>query len=386
MDALTAVLLLIAGGLLAYFGERIGAVLIGRLAQLRTGVPDFTQHFRGLRTSGTDYLVYTLTARPHLPVTDVLYFELINNLLKNGKVRSVLVTVWWPRMVAPVVSDDSEQPRRPDTSLLYVRYLQHLAATYPDQIEVVHQFADGAAPAVVERGDRRVPGDAGLPDIFWSALKQLTSKGYYSWIRNLGVPARRLRHLNRARPGDQVLEGLVAHTIHNSRLAPVVVERLQRLGPRHDSELVLSVLFWELEVDRLAVYYELYDEQKRSASSVGFVLNPIAGRTIRASFRRPADNHTPSVAISMAQPSWQQLDRLCHLSRRETTGYLRALQTVLALNYGFEVERRRWAPEAVYRIKEWTTAEKVKRVPRLSRGQLELAYLIDEWRRRWASR
>jgi hypothetical protein len=380
VHAATAVLLLLAGGLLAYFGERIGAFAIDRAARIRAHPTSFSDHFRGLRTGGTDYLAYTLTARPHLPITDVLYFELIRYLLAENRVQAVLITIWWPHTVAPRKPDGGE--RHLDETLPYVRYIRHMEATFKDRIELLHQFADGEEVSFPD-ANRRIPGDAGLPDIFWSALKQLTSKEYYSWVRNLGVPARRLRHLNRARPGDQVLEGLVAHTIHNSRLAPVVVERLRKLGPRHGSELVLSVLFWELEVDRLAVYYELYDEQKNQPTAIRFLLNPVAGRTIRTSMRRASDNHTPGTALSLAESPILQVERLCRLGRREAAAYVRALTTVLTLNYRFDVDRGRWAPEAVNQINEWKTAERKSRVPRLSRRQLELMFLMNEWRRRW---
>ncbi|MEV4811370.1 hypothetical protein [Micromonospora avicenniae] len=380
MDVVTGVLLLLAGGLLAYFGERAGAAIIGSVAQFRTRPGSFSDHFRGLRAGGTDYLAYTLTARPHLPITDVLYFELIRHLLVEDRVQSVLVTVWWPRTVAPKKPEGGD--RRLDETIPYVRYLRHLERRFDGRIEVLHQFADGAESNSADT-NRRIPGDAGLPDIFWNALKQLTSKDYYSWVRNLGVPARRLRHLNRARPGDQVLEGLVAHTIHNSRLAPIAVEKLRKLGPRHGSELVLSVLFWELEVDRLAVYYELYDEQKDNPSAIRFTLNPIAGRTIRTSRRRASDNHTPGTALSLANSPTLQVERLSRLSRSETSAYVRALATVLNLNYGMNVSRRKWAREGSNRINEWKAAERVARVPRLTRSQLELMFLMDEWRRRW---
>ncbi|WP_127503097.1 hypothetical protein [Actinoplanes solisilvae] len=382
---MTAVLLLVAGGLLAYFGERIGGALINRVSQLRKQPPTFADHFRGLRSSGTDFLAYTLTARPHLSITDVLYFELVSHLLSENRVQATLITVWWPSTVAPKKSDTGERSLDEDSH--YVQYIRHLEKRFGERIEFVHQFADGDAlvPANSDFG-RRIPGDAGLPDIFWSALKQLTSKDYYLWVRNLGVPARRLRHLNRARPGDQVLEGLVAHTIHNSRLAPDAVERLKRLGPRHGSELVLSVLFWELEVDRLAVYYELYNEQKNRPAAIQFMLNPVAGRTIRATARKASDNHTAGFALSLAKSPIQQVERLSRLTRRETAGYVRALTTVLTLNYGLQGDRRKWAREATYMINEWRAAERVARVPRLSRGQLELLYLMDEWRRRWHNR
>ncbi|GAB3813451.1 hypothetical protein GCM10027605_57040 [Micromonospora zhanjiangensis] len=382
MHAVTAILLLLAGGLLAYFGERIGALAIERAARIRAHPTSFSDHFRGLRSSGTDYLAYTLTARPHLPLTDVLYFELIRYLLRENRVQAVLITIWWPRTVAPKKSDEGE--RRLDETIPYVRYIRHLETEFLERLEFLHQFADGEETSHTD--SRRIPGDAGLPDIFWSALKQLTSREYYSWVRNLGVPARRLRHLNRARPGDQVLEGLVAHTIHNSRLAPVVVERLRRLGPRYGSELVLSVLFWELEVDRLAVYYELYDEQKNQPSAIRFTLNPIAGRTIRTSLRRASDNHTPGVALSLAKSSATQVERLSRLTRGEAAAYVRALTTVLTLNYGLDVGRGRWASEAVNRLNEWKTAERVSRLPRLNRRQLQLMFLMDEWRRRWPTK
>ncbi|MGH8684646.1 MAG: hypothetical protein ACREUM_04765, partial [Nitrosospira sp.] len=343
------------------FGEQIFDFTKSKFQVIRTRqVAGYGKFFQGVRPTGTDLIIFTITARPILPITDVLYLSFLRWALTSGLTKKIIVIVWFDRK-----NDDGEGWEQ------YRSFLMHCFEGCEDRLVIV----DGARA-------RAEDDDAPVPELFWRALDQLTSAEYYRWIANLGIRARTLRHMNRARPGDIVLRGLVAHTMQNAHAVPGVINGHVATLPIK-REVILSVLFWELEVDRLAVYYELYSRGKENERSVKFSLNPIRGRTIRARRQVAADNHSADLAIGLALPLAEQLRRLDTKSRQELRGYVEALRIVLQENYGFSVDRAQWVSQGKGLVNEWRTAERIERLPRLGRLALQVIFLLHEMRRKW---
>jgi hypothetical protein len=349
------------GAFVARFGEQLFDLALVKAKQLtRARSGSFSRHFRGIRPTGTDIMVFTVTARSRLPVTDVLYLRFLAWMLRERLADRLVLVVWFH--APPDADKNNWQP--------YWSFVHHCFDAFGDRVEII----DCAASPVLERP---------VSPLFWSALEHLTSPEYYRWVRHLGVPARALKHMNQARPGDIVLRGLVAHTLQNAHTGPTVVEKMMKRAGSSEGDLVLSVLIWELEVDRLAVYYELYDRYKEEFGRSAFTLNPVRGVTIRARRGEAGDNHTEESAISLVESPFDQLQRISEKSRRELRGYVAAMNTVLMETYDVTVPVEQWAQHGRQLLSEWRSAERPRKIPKVSRSGYALIFALNELRRQW---
>jgi hypothetical protein len=219
-----------------------------------------------------------------------------------------------------------------------------------------------------------------LPPLFWKSLAKLSDSGYYRWVRNIGVQGRKVRKLQemtRARAGELQLRNLVAHALRNTELCPIVIEELRALNKgRHHGEPVVSVLFWELDADRLAVFFELYDAGRRGRNDVPrFTLNPIAGGTVRGRHGTVSDNHSATCALSAFGSLGEQIAWIQARSRAELHRYHNAVVMVLTENYAFAEPRPSWRSAGAMLVDGWTIAERLVHKPRLRRVGYEFLYL-----------
>lgn len=361
---LTAVLVTLAAvmtGLLGKFGERlfeVAGAALGRLAKPAEELDDFF-----INGSGTaDLCVFTVTARAHRPATDVLYFEYLRHLLRTGRTRKLILVVWYPGTPAGLFATQTDGHQES-----YDAWLRSLFAEFGDRVE----FINGRELLQQRSADP--------PVLFWRALDNLTSEEYYHWVRHLGLKAKRFAHMNRARPGDIVLRGLVAHTLDNAHLGERIVEELRALAAQYPHrEPVMSFLFWELEVDRLAVYFELYDAGRDKELDIPpFDLQPIAGKTIRSGSSAASDNHSPSASLSLADTDLGRAAVVARLKRGELAAYQRAFRAVLVQNYEVSCDLARCASlgKSLYAQSQMRDRGKTP-APRLSSGKLGLLYLL----------
>lgn len=361
-NAVLAVLVLVLGGVLGRFGEQLFDALMQLIGRVRgSRRKTLTGHFRGVPLDELDLLVFTVTVRTQVPITDALYFEFVRHLLLTGQARKAVLVIWYPTPL--------------DGSGEMDAFRDYLAGTFRDVSDRL-TVLDGPEVAKAAQGP--------IPPRFWSALRQLSSPEYYAWIRASGLRVRRLKHMNQARPGEEVLRGMVAHAIHNSYVLPSIIEELEKIGRGRNDVLSLGVLFWEVEADRMAVYYDLYDKGEDLQIELhDFHLHPISGRTISGRFRKAGDNHDRRAAIVLRKDPAEQVDVIQSKPRREVRAYVRALNCVLVENYKVTSSKRLWAAEGRRVLNNHLLRNRQNgRGPKVRRSTLELIYALSLVRQR----
>lgn len=364
IGAFIAIVAAVGGGIAAKFGERLLDFLSHYIGSRRHREPSFGSFFHGVYPGHSDLCVFTLTARSHLPIMDLVYLEFLRMLLLTDKVSKVALAIWHP-------DEGNELFGAADDSVWtsYDKYLGGLFASFGSRVRLVSEVELDA------EGVRNK-----LPPLFWRSLAKLSDPEYYRWVRNIGVRARKVikvQEMTRARAGELHLRNLVAHAIRNTELCRIVIEELQtERGDRQNAEPVVSVLFWELDADRLAVFFELYDAGREGRSDVPrFTLNPIAGGTVRGRRGVVSDNHSAHSALSAFSRLGEQIAWVQERSRTELRRYHSAVAVVLKENYGFSEPRAKWRVAGTMLVDGWSIAERLDHKPRLGRDGYEFLYL-----------
>jgi hypothetical protein len=96
IGVLITVVAAVGGGVAARFGEQLHDVLMHYVRGRRRHDPGFAALFHGLYPGHSDLCVFTLTARAHLPIMDLVYLEFLRMLLLTDKVSKVALAVWHP--------------------------------------------------------------------------------------------------------------------------------------------------------------------------------------------------------------------------------------------------------------------------------------------------
>lgn len=368
MTGWQVLLITLIGAALGGIGYRLGEETVfpklRDMFRLRFGrTKTFADFFDGRGTLISDVCLFSATTRRHLPLTDILYFEYLRHLLRTERVRKVILGRWHPLEGEDLFRNASHGWQEYD---IYVDSLFH---------EFGHRVVRLNGREILER-------DNALPPLFWRALKDIGARKHLTWAPSIGLSVRRLGRLTKQKPGDR-LSGVVGHAINNVELAPTVLRELRlAAAARPEVDPVLSILFWEVELDRLAVFHELHSHcGSTSADEVPiFELNPIAGRTILGRFGRISNNHSPESAISFGGSGSGLVAAIQRQSRREVRGYRIAVAAILSELYAHSTPRSKWAShgEAVLRNRMVTDQEGRSR--RLSTARLELLYLVTRLR------
>ncbi len=292
-----------------------------------------------------------------MPLTDVLYFEYLRSLLIRYNAVRVIIGRWHPTNVQRDLFYFEDTT---DWST-YDAYVDSLFRDFRDRVRII----DGKELLKMHHGQ--------LPPLFWNSLDRVSNpEKFWSIARSIRLTMRERRQIRRRKPGDR-LKGFVGHTMNNTMLAPIVAQELKGAAASRPS---LGILFWGMEVDRLAVFLEMYAVQGRDATIVDFSLIPIAGKTIRGRRGSPSDNHDPTLAISFTGTETDRIQAVVNKSRAEVRQYRVALEAVLRSNYSFSEPRAALRSRAQSHARIWTAAAGGR--VRLNGTQCELVYLLSE--------
>lgn len=305
-----------------------------------------------------DYFVFTVTARHFLPVMDVLYFTYVRHLIESNKARYAAIYVWYHESDTPTEWSAFEG------------FISRLFHGLDDRVEVISSR---------ELANQQVGPP---PQIFWNTLDRLSDLSFIERARNWGAKVSRLEEMNKARPTNVLLRGIVAHSLFNSYSVEDILDSLAatKSGPADTPSL--GVLCWELEIDRLGVYYEAQQRQGDPRFPTSFDLHPILGLTVLATRKSSSDNHSEATALCLSYPVRDQVDRLGMRTKSELRRYVEVLETILQA-YGVDApestERRR-AGRAL--VANWTSVENPITVDIKPRAY-EIIYLMNELQIRW---
>jgi hypothetical protein len=316
------------------------------------------QHFRGRLHRKVDVLFFAITVRPEIPVTDALYLEYLRWLLRKEHVQRVIVIAW----------DENNGPGMKEFS-------DHVGAMFA---EFAGRFDLLDGDDEVERVGLR------LSPLFWDTLSSLSSEKFAKSAKPFGLPVWNLRTLNRAKPRKEVLKGVVSHTFHNSVLVPGLIADERARHASNDGQLGVSVLFWELEPDRLGVFFQLQEGSVTPQVS-DFGLYPIAGRTIWAGISKPGDNFHRENRIATREPPAGQLHKIRMKGHAEIGAYVLAVVAILKENYGIEVDRKELRSEGQKLVRGAPKSSKQSGPRRLRRRDYELVEALTRYQQQLQS-
>lgn len=354
MTTLYSLLLVAAGAVIAYFAEQFSAWLKERalpfVPGLRGSRSDYSDMFRE-SPAHLDVLVFTISGRPFLPLTDLLYLSYIRHLLMRNRAKKAFIFVW----------HEDATLNGPEW-IQFDRLLTKIFEPVADRVNVVssrqERFADDGRP----------------PTTFWKTLDVLCSRQFIDYANSHSAKVSRLEEMNKARPTNVLLKGIVGHALQNSYIISTVLDELSQYRSAEDDRPNLGVLCWEVEIDRLGVFYQAMTAGDSSRFPHSFDLFPVLGKTVPASRRKPSDNHTSHVAISTVLPVREQVERVSAKRRREARRYVEIVELLLK---EYEVENiKSKSRESAGRdlCLTWTGNS-----PKMNRSAAELIYLLHEF-------